>query len=497
MSHQNPIQAMLQQGLLPYLFGKMGLQPQNAGAASPQDAPPHQDPYGKGGVTAPQNTPTQRPAIPSGQGQPQSQPPGAGGGGTGGGASPTKAVYDASGAAGTMGAPTPQPISQINSLQDLLMQWNQRKDAKKQAEAANIAQKLMQAIKDKDVDMVHDILNDKHSTGILDKVYKGWLTKAQEAQKPGEKPDPVMQGFEQGITQSVSQGQQRPMPQTMGGYRLPQAGPQQQFDAAKLSAAMRQAQGDPDLMKPTQLTSGEERKVQLGSGPERVDAEVAAAHSRVLVAQSNSDRASYESRKAQTEYQREVLRGQTEGKRDEAKLSELNAQVKKANLQVDVENARLQREKMKALNQTMASKADQHRLQMADQAVKILSQPQFTLSNQNIPALSALLRQAGAISIAKALDDDAKAGFMKVHFGAGRSYKTNQDVIDAITEYKNGLTGTKKEAGGEETEGGDEGEGTPPSDAEPKEGDVVDGYRFKGGDPAVQDNWEEVPPEKK
>lgn len=491
----NPLQSVLKQGILPFLMGKMGLQDPLVNAG--------QNPLGQQQPTAqqtPQTPPVQqKPMIPA------QTPANPSGGAPSGGAQPASSMpvpqvgYNTSGATGSLAPPTPQPISKINGLQSLLMQWNQRKDQKQQSEAANIAQNLMQAIQSNDVAMVHEILNDKHATKVLDKVYKGWLQKAQEAQKPGEPPDPTQAGFESGLQAFIQgKGKQPEMPKRMGGYQLPQASPQKQFDTAKMNAAVTQAQQDPNIMKPTQLTSEEERKKQLSAGPEKVDAELAAARAKLVAAQATVDKANYEAQKAQTEYLREQVKGQNEGKRDEARLAELNAQVRAKNLQVDIENARFQREKMKTQNINMATKADQHKMSMLTQAEKMLGQPQFTLSNQNVSALSALLRQAGATSIAKALDDDAKRGFMNVHFGSGRTYKTNQDLLDAISTYKGGLTGkaVEKEAKSDD-ESEDLGDATPISADDPKEGDIVDGYRFKGGDPAVQDNWEEVPPEKK
>lgn len=161
-------------------------------------------------------------------------------------------------------------FNSIQGVSKLLQDWQSRKDKKQQGEASNIAQNLMTALQNNDVTTVHDILNDPKATKVLNKVYKGWLTKSQEAQKPSGPPDPMIQGFETGLKQALSgqgqgQGQQQPqqMPRTMGGYNLPQASPIQQLQAAKVAAETQAAQQDPSRQLASQLTGQEARQSEL------------------------------------------------------------------------------------------------------------------------------------------------------------------------------------------------------------------------------------------
>ena len=94
------------------------------------------------------------------------------------------------------------------------------------------------------------------------------------------------------------------------------------------------------------------------------------------------------------------------------------------------------------------------------------------------------LRAAGATELIKRLPQN----WISSHFWASKDDVA--DVIAALQHYKEGIqTGlektTSKTASDAEGGAGDEGD-------EPMEGDVVDGYKFKGGDPSVQSNWEPV-----
>src|SRR6266403_4625335 len=160
------LQKLQQTGLLPMLLQKMGMAP-------PQQGQPQGQPQPKPGQTPPfQATPQQTPQA---QAQPQAQPNTSGTPpGSGGGLSPVK--YDPSGAGASMPPPVAQPHEAVQSIAGLLMNYNQRKKKGEEAEAANIAQNLIQAIRNNDKETINDILNNDHSKKILNKVYKGWLT---------------------------------------------------------------------------------------------------------------------------------------------------------------------------------------------------------------------------------------------------------------------------------------------------------------------------------
>src|SRR6266436_6761541 len=119
---QHNIQALLQQGLLPFLAKKLGVNvpSRGAGGAQPNFAQPNQNPT---------ISPARVPGVPQSSAQ-----------------SAYSIKQDPKAAVGNFGAPTPQPISEIHGLQSLLLGWHSRKQQSQQAEAANAAQALLQAI---------------------------------------------------------------------------------------------------------------------------------------------------------------------------------------------------------------------------------------------------------------------------------------------------------------------------------------------------------------
>src|SRR6266404_3823807 len=258
------LQKLQQTGLLPMLMQKMGMKPPQGGAPSGGPQPPPQSITQSGGSGG---QPGVGGAIPGG-GSASASP----GGGP-------QVKFDPSGGGSSMTPPIAQPHEAVQSIAQLLMGWQDRKKKGEEAEAANIAQNLIQAMRNGDKDTVNDILNNDHSKKILNKVYKGWLTKMQEAQKPGKEPDPTVSGFEAGIqkaTQPSAQPQQQPPqgqpPGSAGGIRLPQQSPQEQLGGAKLSAETQAAKQDPNRLLSSRLTSEEMRETELGAGPEKIQA---------------------------------------------------------------------------------------------------------------------------------------------------------------------------------------------------------------------------------
>lgn len=201
--------------------------------------------------------------------------------------------FDPSSATGVMAPPIPKPIvstyqpppggeqltskltpqgsaaySGIQGMMQFVDTWSRKREAKQQSEAANIAQNLMGAIQNGDTATAHEILNDPKATKLLNKVYKGWLTQAEDHKKK-KKPDPDMQGFEQGLQKSITeylQGktQKQPqMPHQMGGYLLPSAGPEQQLKAAQTSAMMQFYQQHPSYLVSVTPREGAEMEAKL------------------------------------------------------------------------------------------------------------------------------------------------------------------------------------------------------------------------------------------
>src|SRR5271163_2345547 len=229
---QAALQKLKETGMLPMLMQKFKQsQGQGGGQPQPQQAPPPQQ---------------QQP-------QPQGGP---------------QVKYDDSGAGAQMTSPVPQPHEAFHGIMSLLTGWHERKQQKQDAEGANIAQNLMDAVAKNDVARIHDIINDPKSTKILDKVYKGWLERSKESMMEPEKPEPGVKGFEHGVMAAIQkmrggQGQKKPQ-QPQGKIDLPQPTMQARNVAAGQSAQNQAVRQDPNLALPSQLNSGEQRQAELG-----------------------------------------------------------------------------------------------------------------------------------------------------------------------------------------------------------------------------------------
>jgi hypothetical protein len=423
-SPQAFLQKLQQSGLLPMLLQKMGMQPPGGPQGQPQPQP-----QPKPGQTPPfQASPQQTPQA---QGQPGvgGTPPGAGGGGS----APVK--YDPSGAGASMPAPIAQPHEAVQSIAGLLMNWNQRKKKGEEAEAGNIAQNLIQAIRNNDKETINDILNNDHSKKILNKVYKGWLTQMEQAQKPGKEKDPTVSGFEAGI-QKATQGPQQPQgqpPGSAGGIRLPQPSQEEQVKAAQTSATQQTFQQDPNLMKPTQLTSEEVRETQLGAGPEKVKAEQAKAEaavkkaaSEMQIAQSNVQKAEAELKIKQTEQSTAETRGKATADIERNKYL-------KSLVDLDIARERLKLSITKTKAGTNVTFATKLKMAAIDKAIAIASKIQDekrSFSTSDFGNLATELRAAGATELVKKLPQN----WLSAHLLSGKSDVT--DLIEALQHYK-------------------------------------------------------------
>jgi hypothetical protein len=477
-SPQAFLQKLQQTGLLPMLMQKMGMKPPGGGQTG--GAPP----------TSPQSI-TQA-AGSSGQPGVGGAPPQAGAAPSGGGGPSVK--YDPSGGGASMPPPIAQPHEAVQSIAQLLMGYHDRKKKGEEAEAANIAQNLIQAMRNGDKDTVNDILNNDHSKKILNKVYKGWLTQMQEAQKPGKEKDPTVSGFEAGIQKATSQPQGQP-PGSAGGIRLPQPSQEEQVKAAQTSATQQTFKQDPNLMKPTQLTSDEIRETQLGAGPQKIEAEKAKAQAAIDKAASDTKKAQAELQKAEAEL--EIKKTEQQSAKEKGKIS-LDIESKKlliAATNLDVARERLKLSITKTKAGTDVKFATKLKMSAIDKAIQIVTKIQDekrSFSASDFGDLASELRAAGATELIKRLPTN----WLSAHLLSGKNDVT--DLLEALQHYKetyqdvvNGLgtspTAKDKTASGEtvddEDDGGDDG---------PMEGDVVDGYKFKGGDRSEQSNWEKV-----
>ena len=460
-------QALLQklrQGLLPLLLQKM-----------------------QGEQTKPQAS-SQAPPQSAQAGTPQTQAqPGVGG-------APPGVKYDPSGAGASMPPPIAQPHEAVQSIAGLLMNWNNRKKKGEEAEAANIAQNLIQALRNNDKDTVNDILNNDHSKKILNKVYKGWLTKMEEAQKPGKEPDPTVSGFEAGI-QKATQGQQQPRPPqgqpqgppppgTAGGYRLPQPSQAEKLGAAETSAKVQTFQQDPNLMKPTQLTSEELRETQLGAGPEKVAAEKARAEAVVKKAASDLQKAQLEVQKSEAELKIKQTEGATaETKGKIATDVERNKYLKSV-VDLDIARERLKLSIAKTKAGTNLSFITKLKMAAIDKAIAITSKIQDekrSFSTSDFGNLATELRAAGATELIKKLPQN----WLSAHLLYGKGDVT--DLLEALQHYKESY---QKVVDDVETPSGKKG-ATASGEEEGDEGEEVDADIVV--DPK---DMEEKPPEK-
>jgi hypothetical protein len=204
----------------------------------------------------------------------------------------------------------------VQGVSKLLQDWNSRQDQKQHVEAENIAKNLMQAMEASSnqslpeqkrmaaVATVSEILNDKHSTKVLNKVYKGWLEKSKEAQKSGKAPSPEEQGFEKGIQDyfagKTQQGPQ--LPSTVGGYRIPQQGPAQQAATTQAQTGAITAQQDLARAKAGQPTAAQAmEQAKYGAEMEKYTAERAKAKEETKKAALDVQRAQFEVQKVQSE----------------------------------------------------------------------------------------------------------------------------------------------------------------------------------------------------
>lgn len=412
-------------------------------------------------------------------------------------------------------------FSAIQGVSKLLQDFESRKDQREQSEAANIAQNLMSARERNDVATVYEIMNDKHSRKVLNKVYKGWLTKAKEAQKPGEPPDQIVASFEQGIQDYIKgKSQQQPqMPRTIGGYLLPQAGPAERLSAAQLSAEEQAAKQDPNRLLGSQLSSGEVRESELqkiGMTREAQLAALAKYQSAVDKAEADTKIASSNALRAQADLQRAQTEAGSAKEKGALGLEELKTKLLTEQAKLDAARARLQlihstaQGRLKEPPLSVKTRWDAltkafEGLDSLEKSKKLYGFGGVGGPSQELKTLQGQLRMAGLSSLASTIPT---SGFF-----------TNTDTLlqqlrENMTQYRDsveqgisenypswkipGGRGSAADSDSGDDSEGDDSEDTPstPKEGEPMEGDIVDGFRFKGGDPANQANWEPAPAKK-
>lgn len=492
----NPqIQALLQQGLLPFLAKKLGV-----------NMTPRQTPPGGGQSGGPNPNPTISPArVPGQQQQPQQTMSGSGGGGS---PSPFSIQSDPRSKVGNFNAPTAQPIADVHSLEQLIVGFNSRKQQKQQAEASNAAQALMQAIEGAkttgDWTPAYDILHENEK--LFNKVYKGWLQKAETQKKQAqgqEKSDPDVQGFESGV-QNYMKGKQKPQapgpppqgsaPTSLGGYQLPAASPQQAMGQQAVSAEQQAQKQDPNRALGSQLSSGEQRQAEL---TKTGMASTPAMQAKLQEVAMGLRKAQLESQKAETELKIAEANAFSSKEKAQVSLDTERAKSQKALVDLDIARARLQteiarRSRVGATKQPPTALTTRlNATQNAEDFVKgLIDQKAKSFSTNDVTKLQQLLTQGGASSLAKSLPT-----WWGSRWFSGE--KDIQGLYDNIKSYKSGLEETIKGFGGapaaKETssEGPDSEDDDTMEDAEPEVGDEVTyngaTYRFDGKQYVKQD----------
>ena len=419
---------------------------------SPARIPNAPQPMGQAPGTAPGQTPQTRPPQPQ---QAQQQ------------ASPYNIQNTPRASVGNFTPPTPQPITEVNSLEQLLMGWQSRKQQRKQAEASNAAGELMQAIEGakQSGDWVPAYTILEHNEQLFNKVYKGWLQKADQQKKQqataqagaSKKPDPEVQGFEQGVSQHLSRKQkqgamtntQAPAPGSaptqLGGYFLPQASPQQ-----KLQQQITGAQGQVAEQDPASLIGGPMTPERMAA-QEKMQYELDVKRTELNKAGVELQSAQTTAQRADSLYKAALVKQLTSSKADEAKLQETLAKTAQDRIlnagRLDIVKANLgvKQQELQNLKQTGANIKARGQLQAGQQANWIakgkvvdglMDELQKAETDKkgwgdiNTTDIAQRLRAAGAGSLASTIPMNWQD---RLPWSKKSSFK---DVIDALSNYK-------------------------------------------------------------
>lgn len=347
----------------------------------------------------------------------------------------------------------------IQGFQKVMADRQQREDQKDSAEAANVAQNFMKALdtaqnspdertRAEAMQTVDMILSNKEYSKVLNKVYKGWLQKADQQKKAKSKePDPETAGFEKGLQDYFAgKGALPQMPNQLQGYRLPSAGPAQQIGNIQKQVEAARAAQDPLTQLQSQLTSGEMRETELGATTEKLAAERARykaetdkAQSEVLIAgmKVNEEKAKLQTEQAKTKY------AQMTGEKA-AKLKDIDYQ--KALVNLDIYKTRLALAKIPKqtgqpppilIKQTSAS---QQAIEYIDSILADPERAKKGFNQTDIVKLTGLLQQAGASGLVKDLPN-----WMQRHVPdwlGGSGSNDIQTMRDSIQYWDNSLSNT-------------------------------------------------------
>jgi hypothetical protein len=324
----------------------------------------------------------------------------------------------------------------------------QKRDQEKHSEAANAAQALMSALEG--AKTTGDYTPAQHifenNEALFNKVYKGWMQKAEDAQKEKEKagkakkPDPEIAGFEAALGSYMGKGaasqpgQPKP-PSTLQGksgakYFIPQAAPPQALQQQEQSRQMQQQRQDPNQvpMSPADQVKLQENLVNL----EKAKTEYQKAMAEVQKAQTEQQKAVAEAQTAKTQ-------GETQKQIDQTRLLGLQTQA-------DIATARLQNTiaqgkniKARGVNADKISSAYKVRFAAIDQAEQMLTTMKADkrdFSPSDVRDLQQHLNTAGARNLAGSLNKTfSNHWYMPDSF----TKPTVDQLMDSLKQYKQNL----------------------------------------------------------
>lgn len=450
---------------------------------------------GGGGPPTPgQNMPGQPPMMSMGGG-PSAPPPGAQPaqvGGTPPQMTPTPQInWNPSGTGASMpppvAPPTPQNPQQgpnpgmmdklnpkgaatyqaITGVAQLLGDFKQKKQERTNQYATQLATNLMDAMKKGDQKEIMAILTDDKAMKVLDKVYKGWLTKDKEMNKPDKPQDPEVKAFEGGVAKAAGgdqppqggqqpppQGQQPPqqqqqggLPRSMAGRMLPQSMPQDRMTAATGNAQEQYAKDDPNSliegpMTPERMAHQEKLQADIATAQSKLEQ----AHTNLMTAQEHTKTAAQQLQtetikrqaaagKQQSDKERSVIQKDTSYNNFLKSAAQLDAQ--KTVLQIRAEQ--LQILKTKGAQQDKNAKvpmATQMKLNSLDKVDDLLSQVGSSgkFSETDVQNLTQEMKSAGVPGLAKMLPN----WFQRMYQGQG----TVDDIKGALSTYRNTIEKT-------------------------------------------------------
>jgi len=368
-------------------------------------------------------------------------------------------------------------FSAIQGIGQFLGQVSEKRQKNQAAEAANLAQSLMTAIDSKDISGMTAIMGDPKKMKLIDKVYKGWIQKAEEASQPQEpqKPeDPDVAGFNKGIADHAAskvqggapqQGQppqQPPLqrndaqgtPRSIGGYLVPHAGPGQQMKNITDSSQVQYAKAHPESAIEGPMTP---QRVQQ---EEILAAKMDEAKSKAVEAGNKAMQAEQGVKASIVRYQTVMQAGanaaQKQGfdiQKTQLEVNKAREEVQKSLVQSDIARTDLQTHKeilintiMKGKNQQEKDKKvkglplkEQEKLYSLDKADKLLDQMQAngTVTSSDVADLQAVFAAAGANRLSQALPGLYKQNAPK--WAGGADEDTIKGIRSAVSAFREGV----------------------------------------------------------